>query len=190
MSGRGRHGAPTHPAPWRGVLSPDRAGSRHRTRCVVLDPAQVKNDWRVYGDRGLALLHAKGHVKRRRPAPRSVAQWLEHRSPKPGVGGSSPSTPARSANTLIFQSVRQPPERSETIDGSREVRGPSISPLNANGSGHALAALNSVALKKFVRVSELRKPKGVSGESGVILRPLDPPRGSGHQPAMEVLAVF
>src|SRR5690242_11356884 len=26
---------------------------------------------------------------------RSVAQWLEHRSPKPGVGGSSPSTPAR-----------------------------------------------------------------------------------------------
>ena len=25
---------------------------------------------------------------------RSVAQWLEHRSPKPGVGGSSPSTPA------------------------------------------------------------------------------------------------
>ena len=26
--------------------------------------------------------------------PRSVAQWLEHRSPKPGVGGSSPSTPA------------------------------------------------------------------------------------------------
>src|SRR5262249_10036994 len=27
-------------------------------------------------------------------SPRSVAQWLEHRSPKPGVGGSSPSTPA------------------------------------------------------------------------------------------------
>ena len=26
---------------------------------------------------------------------RSVAQWLEHRSPKPGVGGSSPSTPAK-----------------------------------------------------------------------------------------------
>jgi hypothetical protein len=26
---------------------------------------------------------------------RSVAQWLEHRSPKPGVAGSSPATPAR-----------------------------------------------------------------------------------------------
>jgi hypothetical protein len=26
---------------------------------------------------------------------RSVAQWLEHWSPKPAVGGSSPSTPAR-----------------------------------------------------------------------------------------------
>src|SRR5262245_50637437 len=25
---------------------------------------------------------------------RSVAQWLEHRSPKPGVAGSSPATPA------------------------------------------------------------------------------------------------
>ena len=27
---------------------------------------------------------------------RSVAQLVEHRSPKPGAGGSSPSTPARS----------------------------------------------------------------------------------------------
>src|SRR3954469_20676636 len=26
---------------------------------------------------------------------RSVAQWLEHRSPKPGVAGSSPATPAK-----------------------------------------------------------------------------------------------
>src|ERR1700754_3397603 len=32
---------------------------------------------------------------RRKRFRRSVAQWLEHRSPKPGVGGSSPSTPAR-----------------------------------------------------------------------------------------------
>ena len=31
---------------------------------------------------------------RRKRFRRSVAQWLEHRSPKPGVGGSSPSTPA------------------------------------------------------------------------------------------------
>src|SRR6202163_3996102 len=42
-----------------------------------------------------------GHLQRAAdlgPAPsasgRSVAQWLEHRSPKPGVAGSSPSTPA------------------------------------------------------------------------------------------------
>jgi hypothetical protein len=28
------------------------------------------------------------------PLTRSVAQWLEHRSPKPGVAGSSPATPA------------------------------------------------------------------------------------------------
>ncbi len=40
---------------------------------------------------GLALPAANGHFIGRR---RSVAQWLEHRSPKPGVGGSSPSTPA------------------------------------------------------------------------------------------------
>ena len=36
------------------------------------------------------------------PAPkfRSVAQLVEHRSPKPGAGGSSPSTPA--SNCLFF----------------------------------------------------------------------------------------
>src|SRR5581483_5005725 len=35
---------------------------------------------------------------------RSVAQWLEHRSPKPGVGGSSPSTPARRREGLEARS--------------------------------------------------------------------------------------
>src|SRR6266511_361341 len=35
-----------------------------------------------------------GPWDRRKRFRRSVAQWLEHRSPKPGVGGSSPSTPA------------------------------------------------------------------------------------------------
>jgi hypothetical protein len=34
--------------------------------------------------------------------PRSVAQWLEHRSPKPGVGGSSPSTPATAGKTPLY----------------------------------------------------------------------------------------
>src|SRR4051812_33179907 len=46
--------------------------------------------------RGLALLlvcPASPVLSPARPH-RSVAQWLEHRSPKPGVGGSSPSTPA------------------------------------------------------------------------------------------------
>jgi hypothetical protein len=33
--------------------------------------------------------------------PRSVAQWLEHRSPKPGVAGSSPATPASKVKGLI-----------------------------------------------------------------------------------------
>src|SRR5262249_39657145 len=41
---------------------------------------------------GLALPDAKRQMSM---PPRSVAQWLEHRSPKPGVGGSSPSTPAK-----------------------------------------------------------------------------------------------
>jgi hypothetical protein len=55
------------------------------------------------GRRGLALASTKGHEKFSRgaaAAPRSVAQWLEHRSPKPGVGGSSPSTPASKIKDL------------------------------------------------------------------------------------------
>jgi hypothetical protein len=36
---------------------------------------------------------------------RSVAQWLEHRSPKPGVGGSSPSTPAKIENNIVISIV-------------------------------------------------------------------------------------
>ena len=33
---------------------------------------------------------------------RSVAQLVEHRSPKPGAGGSSPSTPAISASSVTY----------------------------------------------------------------------------------------
>jgi preprotein translocase subunit SecE len=45
---------------------------------------------------------------------RSVAQWLEHRSPKPGVGGSSPSTPARLGGLhwsghVIYRGLRPTP---------------------------------------------------------------------------------
>ena len=72
------------------------ASRQHRTLCRLAGRPGSRAVGLGAG-RGLALLHAKGHVKRRRPALRSVAQWLEHRSPKPGVGGSSPSTPARSA---------------------------------------------------------------------------------------------
>jgi hypothetical protein len=71
------------------------ASRQHRTLCRLAGRPGSRAVGLGAG-RGLALLHAKGHVKRRRPARRSVAQWLEHRSPKPGVGGSSPSTPARS----------------------------------------------------------------------------------------------
>src|SRR5215467_12681158 len=37
---------------------------------------------------------------------RSVAQWLEHRSPKPGVAGSSPATPASKNNSLLYKPPR------------------------------------------------------------------------------------
>src|SRR6516165_2617836 len=40
---------------------------------------------------GVALPDAKRQMSM---PPRSVAQWPEHRSPKPGVAGSSPATPA------------------------------------------------------------------------------------------------
>ena len=43
---------------------------------------------------------------------RSVAQWLEHRSPKPGVAGSSPATPAKQINWLLAG-----PLRTEVIRG-------------------------------------------------------------------------
>jgi hypothetical protein len=36
---------------------------------------------------------------------RSVAQWLEHRSPKPGVAGSSPATPARKNKHLAHSGL-------------------------------------------------------------------------------------
>src|ERR1700756_1488754 len=42
---------------------------------------------------------------------RSVAQLVEHRSPKPGVAGSSPATPAsgQSGNPLISNDPQPPP---------------------------------------------------------------------------------
>ena len=42
---------------------------------------------------------------RRRRLPRSVAQLVEHRSPKPGVAGSSPATPASERTELELKGV-------------------------------------------------------------------------------------
>src|SRR5581483_1094421 len=54
-----------------------------------------------------------GHERAFDRPPRSVAQWLEHRSPKPGVGGSSPSTPAKAPQ----------PARQATPSGPRQPAG-------------------------------------------------------------------
>ncbi len=37
--------------------------------------------------------------------PRSVAQWPEHRSPKPGVAGSSPATPAKNQRLSLIAGI-------------------------------------------------------------------------------------
>jgi hypothetical protein len=59
--------------------------------------------------------------------PRSVAQWLEHRSPKPGVGGSSPSTPARAAAKTVETTESGPnraprPTRFLLLNGEQPFR--------------------------------------------------------------------
>ena len=53
--------------------------------------------------RGLALASTTGHEKLAEALrrPQELAQWLEHRSPKPGVGGSNPSTPANKNQALL-----------------------------------------------------------------------------------------
>ena len=79
------------PAPARG----DSAGSRHATRLANLD----------------------------RPAPRArraVAQLAEHRSPKPAVGGSSPSCPARCRPIDPMQRDRD--EQREPTDQAHDGR--------------------------------------------------------------------
>src|SRR6478609_7858808 len=54
---------------------------------------------------------------------RSVAQWLEHRSPKPGVAGSSPATPARADRTLEIECVQM------SDQAPAEVRRKRVSPF-------------------------------------------------------------
>ena len=86
------------PAP---TFAPSALRSASRA-CAGLNRSGLVTDFSD-GRRGLALASTKGHEKFSRGAtapPRSVAQWLEHRSPKPGVGGSSPSTPANNLKDL------------------------------------------------------------------------------------------
>src|ERR1043166_4505899 len=66
---------------------------------------------------------------------RSVAQWLEHRSPKPGVGGSSPSTPAKGlkAGPVGSWDYERPDKQPGTGRGAPQA-GQSV-PLPAGGAG-------------------------------------------------------
>src|ERR1700682_1511301 len=45
---------------------------------------------------------------------RSVAQLVEHRSPKPGVAGSSPATPANYRKSVIFRALAKPGRQGRT----------------------------------------------------------------------------
>src|SRR4029077_111207 len=65
---------------------------------------------------------------------RSVAQWLEHRSPKPGVAGSSPATPANEIKGLsqLYQSSIFPKNRTGNAVGSLKKDG-----LASSGSAWA-----------------------------------------------------
>src|SRR5215471_3882938 len=51
---------------------------------------------------------------------RSVAQLVEHRSPKPGVGGSSPSTPAIPHSKHPRTEAEEGPYPAGTVPFSRE----------------------------------------------------------------------
>src|SRR6516164_5461062 len=51
---------------------------------------------------GVALPDAKRQMSM---PPRSVAQWPEHRSPKPGVAGSSPATPAKNQRLSLIAGI-------------------------------------------------------------------------------------
>src|SRR5262249_51316130 len=80
----------------------------------ALDRRTAKKKWEQKGSKsGIARSNEnKGTEAEQRL--RSVAQWLEHRSPKPGVGGSSPSTPARRSParpTSLKRNRLRPPAR-------------------------------------------------------------------------------
>ena len=58
-------------------------------------------DERKFGSRASLLLHRRTGCGKM-IAARSVAQLVEHRSPKPGAGGSSPSSPATLGDAGAF----------------------------------------------------------------------------------------
>src|ERR1051326_8375187 len=71
---------------------------------------------------------AAGHYMARRSRfRRSLAQWLEHRSPKPGVGGSSPSTPARRTGHIDNEWDEERAQMSDQAPA--EVRRKRVSPF-------------------------------------------------------------
>src|SRR6185437_4781015 len=87
--------------PRRSPCLPARARGRRRSPArapVALDPSVPAVDRSC----------EKGCPKHRATilGPRGVAQLVEHRSPKPGVGGSSPSAPA---GLLGLQPLPRPP---------------------------------------------------------------------------------
>ena len=81
-------------------------------RALAVSPLLVRLSWQAVG--AASPLHPEGHrltlpalllegernsrailVRQAGPPRRAVAQLVEHRSPKPAVGGSSPSCPAK-----------------------------------------------------------------------------------------------
>ena len=51
---------------------------------------------------------------------------VEHRSPKPGVGGSSPSTPARRGSAANFRTHRASESRRQALDYDSENKDPLV----------------------------------------------------------------
>jgi hypothetical protein len=94
-----RHGATASPGPSNAAARMGALGVPGRTMfggslAEHGRPSPAASDSRLATRPGLRHERLWRQTLPDRHVRRSVAQWLEHRSPKPGVGGSSPSTPA------------------------------------------------------------------------------------------------
>ncbi len=97
----------------------------------------------------------------KRGGARSVAQLVEHRSPKPGVGGSSPSSPA--SDSFQRWRYRRDVKPARAMGRSRAIR------------ARTLARAEETAAHRLVMPANtgIRTPAaGESGESGPIVFPL------------------